>query len=319
MPGYVAPLPVREIAGFWRRLGAFFVDTIIVGLSAFLVTWPLFSPLSKLGAYGRVLGILIALPYYAIMNSKVAGGQTLGKRWLHIRVIDKDGNPISLAKSTVRYSLLAIPYFLDDLVLPVSRTPWFVSYILSLLGLLSLATFYLVIFNGRTRQGVHDLATGTFVAQADVGGPVNLTPIWKPHWLILGALLVLAFAGPQLLGYRFLRQFPSGQLAEDVQLTESMSDVQSASAQIRRSVTPGKSDGARSLILTIYWTGDSTAREAFADNVVKAILSADQSAKDYDTIRVELIRGYDLGITHARVSYPFERSPSDWMARWSGN
>lgn len=316
LPGYIS-LPVREIAGFWRRLGAFLIDSLIVGLGALLITFPFSGSLSRVGAYGRLLGVLVALPYYAILNSKVGNGQTLGKRWLDIRVVDQAGNPISLARSTVRYAVLAIPYFLDDLVLPATRTPWLVSYLLVLLGLVSFATLYLILFNLQTRQGVHDLVTGTFVAQASVGGPVDVRPIWKPHWIILASLLVMAFVGPQLLGNRVLRQLPYGQILEDVRLLESMSDVQAASAQIRTDLSSGNSYGARSLVLTVYWTGKSTDREAFADTIAKEILDSDESAKGYNTIRVELVRGYDLGITHARVSYPFEHSPADWLARQS--
>lgn len=54
------------------------------------------------------------------------------------------------------------------------------------------ATMYLIVFNRPRRQGVHDLAVGSFVADADMIGPLKLEPTWKMHWVILGVLGILA-------------------------------------------------------------------------------------------------------------------------------
>src|SRR6266567_4130817 len=77
-----APPPGRPIASFWRLLGAFFLDSIILGIAAFVLAIPFFSTLSRLGPYGRLVGIFLALPYYGILNSRIGDGQTLGKRIL---------------------------------------------------------------------------------------------------------------------------------------------------------------------------------------------------------------------------------------------
>jgi uncharacterized RDD family membrane protein YckC len=98
----VALPPERPIASFWRRLGVFVLDSIILGVAGFVLAIPFFSILSKLGPYGRLVGIFLALPYYAILNSKIGGGQTLGKRILDIQVVNAGGRTISLATSLLR-------------------------------------------------------------------------------------------------------------------------------------------------------------------------------------------------------------------------
>jgi uncharacterized RDD family membrane protein YckC len=158
---FVASPPERPIASFWRRLGAFVLDSIILGFAAFILAIPFFSTLSRLGPYGRVVGIFLALPYYAILNSKIGDGQTIGKRVLDIQVVDAGGRTIPFSTSLLRYLVLFVPYFLSDAAFPVTRTPWIVSACQQVLGVVSAATLYMLIFNRHARQGIHDLAAGT--------------------------------------------------------------------------------------------------------------------------------------------------------------
>jgi uncharacterized RDD family membrane protein YckC len=309
----VASPPERPIASFWRRLGAFLLDTIILGIAAFVLCIPFFSPLSRLGPYGRLVGIFLALPYYAILNSKVGDGQTLGKRVLDIQVVDARGRTISFGTSVLRYLVLYVPYFLSDASMPTTRTPWLISGAMQVLGVISAATIYLLIFNRSTRQGIHDLAAGTYVVAADLLAAPSRKLFWKPHWLIFTSLVIAAYAGGWVTERKIMKWAPIPQMFEDVRLLEQMQGVQSAAAVDQISSTRGQEPSKRSLVLTIHWVGESSSASGFADQVATAILAHDPNSRDYDALRVVIVRGYDIGIAKSNVNYTFEHSPSHWL------
>ena len=111
---------------------------------------------------------------------------------MRLQVVDQHGMTISFWKSATRYAVLAVPFFLNEIELPFTRTPWVVFAAISFIIFgVGGVTMYLVFFNRRTRQGLHDLAVGSYVADAHVAGPLKPQPIWNGHWVILGSLLVL--------------------------------------------------------------------------------------------------------------------------------
>lgn len=316
---FAAPPPAGAIAGFWRRLGAFLLDGLIVGIAAFIITIPFFSQLSKLGAYGRILGLIMALPYYAILNSRIGNGQTIGKRILHIQVVDASAVTLPFAKSLIRYLVLAIPYFLYASALPVTRTPWILSTALSALGIITAATLYLVLYNRNTRQGIHDLAASSFVVSSDLAGPPDEKPIWKGHWVILTTIVIVFLVSSKLIGMKISKWRAFPQLLEDARLLENLESVQSAQVMEQWSATLGKGESKKSLVLTIHWGGDSSDNEAVADRLAKIILTHDSSVQNFDSLRIVIVRGYDLGIAEATSTNTFAHSPNEWRARLSGS
>jgi uncharacterized RDD family membrane protein YckC len=98
--------PDRAIGSLWRRVVAFVVDGILVGIVGSVVALPFFETFSHLGPWGRLVGFFMALPYFAILNSTIGNGQTFGKRWTHLQVVDVRGNAISFSKSLVRYAVI---------------------------------------------------------------------------------------------------------------------------------------------------------------------------------------------------------------------
>jgi len=101
--------PSGPRAGFWRRFGAYLLDTIILGIP-YLV---LYLIVGQGVAYA--LSIAIDLAYFAYFEGG-ASGQTLGKRALGIRVIDfRTGGPIGYGRAGIRFVariLSALPLLL---------------------------------------------------------------------------------------------------------------------------------------------------------------------------------------------------------------
>jgi uncharacterized RDD family membrane protein YckC len=329
--------PDRAIGALWRRVAAFAIDGAIVGAAGFAITVPFFEIFSRLGSWGPLVGFCLALPYFAILDSSVGNGRTLGKRLMRLQLIGKNGNAISFWRSTVRYTVFAVPYFLNEMLLPSTRTPWLVSTLVSVVVFgLGGATAYLVIFNRRTRQGIHDLAVGSYVVDADKDGLLKIEPIWRVHWAILGLLLAVYFVGTGVIGDKLSQWGPFPQLLTDARAVEGMEGVQAAGVQDLSQTAFGSGEKTKILVINVYWAGKSVdrqvftshsagnfhdnwvAKEAFADQVGRLIIKHDPTVKDHDLLKVVVIRGYDLGIAHVHISYYYQRTPAEWNARLSG-
>jgi hypothetical protein len=223
------------------------------------------------------------------------------------------------------------------MVLPLTRTPWMVSALVSIVVFgIGGTTLYLILFNRHTRQGLHDLAVGSYVADADKDGPLRIVSIWRGHWVILGSLLVMTFLATGILGNKQKQWGPFPQLLEDVRLVEGMEGVQAAGVQDMNQKNFDSEEKKKILIIRVYWTGESTdkqgfpglngnitgdfkekwaSKQGFADQVARLVIEHDPTVKDHDQLKIVVIRGYNLGIAHAEVSYFYQHTPVEWNAR----
>lgn len=132
----------REMARFWPRWFAYVLDTNISLLSAGLIGGLLFAALgfeevAYLNPYVLLFAFVYLWAYNALMISKK--GATPGKMLLKLKVVDEDGNNISLGRATLRY---------------------IVKHTISIVFLFGFVFFF---FNKKKRQTLHDLAGKSFV------------------------------------------------------------------------------------------------------------------------------------------------------------
>jgi uncharacterized RDD family membrane protein YckC len=138
-------------AGFWLRLVAFVIDSIILAVvfMGIIWSWDYFSGLASkiekmigLAAVVRVYSIILVIfnwLYFAIQESSGKQG-TLGKMMVGIKVTDLNGNRISFGRATGRL-------FAKN----VSMAILFIGFIMA--GLT------------RTKQSLHDMMAGTWVVK----------------------------------------------------------------------------------------------------------------------------------------------------------
>lgn len=89
--------PSGPRAGFGRRLVAFLIDVVILGVVQSIL-WAITNPGV---AYG--VGTLLSLAYYTYLEGS-GSGQTVGKRALGIRVIDfRTGDSIGHGRAFIRW------------------------------------------------------------------------------------------------------------------------------------------------------------------------------------------------------------------------
>jgi uncharacterized RDD family membrane protein YckC len=151
----VAGQPFVGYAGFWRRVGAYILDAILVQIFTFAAGFAVGILLEIVVAVatgnkdlvqevaGRLMalvGIFINIAYYAGLESS-SSQATLGKQALGIKVTDLEGRRISFRRAVGRL----FGKILSALILGIG--------------------FLMVAFTEK-KQGLHDMLAGTLVVKA---------------------------------------------------------------------------------------------------------------------------------------------------------
>ncbi len=315
VPSDTPPPPLsRTICGFWSRIWALFLDGLVLGSVGVVCGIFLFDAFAKLGGWGRLVGFGVALPYFGVLNSAVGGGMTIGKRIAKIEVVDAEGCHIPLARSFLRYLILGVPFFLNGARI---ETTWLLGYVGLVVGILVLglggSIVYLYVFNRRTRQSVHDLVVGTYVAAAGGSGHVVATPFWRPHLKICGAWC-LALVALSLLSPRLMKIGPFPELLSCQQRIQASKKVLSASvfAGENWNYQNGTKTHTSSLQVAAVMRDRPDDYGAAANEIAAMVLSSFPAISKKDVLVVSVDYGYDIGIAHAWISRRFQHSPSEW-------
>ncbi|HEV3095531.1 MAG TPA: RDD family protein [Candidatus Dormibacteraeota bacterium] len=138
-----APLPSTSLtaapkAGFWIRVVAFIIDSIIVGVVNAIVAAILNQSTTGRTGIQTLLGIIYFTYFWSA--SSPWPGQTVGDKLLSLRVIRTDGSDLSIVQAFVRYVGL------------------FISFIVIFIGVIWVAF-------DPNKQGWHDKIAGTYVVK----------------------------------------------------------------------------------------------------------------------------------------------------------
>jgi hypothetical protein len=179
---------------------------------------------------------------------------------------------------------------------------------------------YLLLFNRRTRQSLHDLAVGAYVVSNETGGSVGTNRrMWSLHFGAVGSILTAAMALPYF-AQRLTTSLPFAELRSVQQALQRDPDVRHASAVVGVSKFFGK-DG--SVTTTHIFSSNvvlSRRVEDFnslANRLAQIILDDDPSAEKENVIALSINYGYDIGIASAWRNQHFNFSPQQWRKRFS--
>lgn len=99
-------------AGFWRRYAAIFLDGLVIGVLGFVISFVLSLVLAVLKVDVSIISVLnnlvsVAISWTYVVGMTVKYGQTLGKKWLHIKIvsIEDDTSTPSWKRLLVRESV----------------------------------------------------------------------------------------------------------------------------------------------------------------------------------------------------------------------
>lgn len=178
-------IETRKSVSFWRRIFAHFIDSLIVLNVVLLLLLVVGAPLwYKAGTYGIAVSLILYALYYGIMNSRVANGQTIGKKVLGIKVVDSEGDFLPLNKSLIRSIIYTICGSFSMCLCYAASTilPDYIIfqadfiYTCSIFIMLTLALYGTFLFNTKTRQTFHDFASGSYVVLKS-----NYNRLYNPH------------------------------------------------------------------------------------------------------------------------------------------
>jgi uncharacterized RDD family membrane protein YckC len=304
---------LKWISGFWRRIGALFIDTLILGAVGLVLGLFLESFFVQIGAWGRLVGFSIALIYFGIMNSSITGGQTVGKKVLKLRVVDSKNAPISLGKSIIRYFILGIPFSLNGAQFSNEAMLSFLMYPLSLIifGCL-FSILYLYIFNRITRQSLHDLVVGTYVVNVNVEQQ-ELEKVWSVHFIIV-AILFLAAAIVPAFTTQLAQSEPFKGMLEVQSALSNNPSVSYATISSGSSIFSSTNEETKTTTYVssrVFLRAHNVSDVELARRLASIIIANYPQALQKDTIQITLTYGYDIGITSSWSNHAHNFNPRE--------
>lgn len=154
--------------------------------------------------------MVLSAGYFILAYSSAGKGYSPGKRLLSIRVVNRDGNPLSLLASAVRWAIvMGVGAPLSFVIVNLERyeslgvAPAMAIAVPVLC--IAVVDSYLFLFNRGTRQSLHDFAAGSFVVRGSHEGAVPVVPLWRGHYGWIAACcaaVAIFFPGP----YRWTRE-----------------------------------------------------------------------------------------------------------------
>lgn len=303
----------RPICGFWRRLAAFVVDSIILGLLGLALGAIFGQQLALLGALGPLVGFGITICYFGIMNSRIGNGQSAGKKLLKICVVNKEGKLISVKKSFFRAAIFNV---LVCNGLSFASVPIIEQFISVIVTMIFIGTIYFYLFNRKTRQGVHDIICGSYVYKVNaVNTPIAIT-VSRVHYVAYSIiLLAVAFAS-----YTFSNQNQS--LLSVHRELNKLDGVYAANVNnmtTKQVFDPkvGIMDGKAStrLTATVFVYRDPKTGEELKDKIAKVVLDNYPPVQNIQTMVVNVRYGYNIGIAHNYIDTWTSGSTQKWIEK----
>lgn len=310
--------PGTAHAGLWRRLAALALDVLLLGTVGAAIGALAFDALAALGPWGRLLGVALAWPYFGLLNSRLGGGRTLGKRLLGLRTVGVDGQALSPGRGLLRALVVIVPWFLNNAITDpelLRHLPLVVLLSLLVFGG-SLALAYLLLFNRPSRRSLHDLLAGSVVLHGGgAGGTAPAAALSRRH---RGVLLAVAFgcgALPVLMASR-----------SDEGAWATLSTLQASAASVPGVRQVGVSQGwtavmgqasTRTTYLALQaWSTGPLPDDALVDRLVARLLASHPEAlAQVDQVVVTVMHGYDIGIASSWRTQRVALTPAAWRER----
>jgi uncharacterized RDD family membrane protein YckC len=258
------------LAGFFRRGIAFVLDNLL--LSGFIYILCFSSALNAiLEVHNDVIFFFLALFYVGLLNSRAGNGQTLGKRIVGIRVLDTNGDLLSIKKSFLRYGILYI-FILGNIFKNIPIV--IISEALQVVvGMVTVASIYLLFFNRSTTRLLHDLCVGSLVVNVKSSKKgFLLQKVWFFHYIFLMIIIVTSFC---IVIYQ-KQNDRSKELTEAINAVENLSFVANADIKEKNVFTNynGAKRSLRYIKAEVDCKQDFTLKEGeeIKDSIFKIIL-----------------------------------------------
>lgn len=312
------------LAPLWRRLLAFMIDALLLGAVGLVAGAILHAQFAAMGAWGVMVGFAIAVLYFGLMQSRLRGGQSVGMLLMNLRLVLRNGQAPGVPAAFLRAGIFCLAYFLNGtwINLPAAYQ-WLGIPAFVLVAVLIFSVAYLLLFNRRTHQSLHDLAIGAFVVRA--GTPADELPasrLWRGHLVMIALAAVLAAAGATRMGGKFFPgQDVSAKLASATALLPRLAavpGVERAGVVMQTMYASGSAQPAHYYVVQGVIDQAQPDPAAIARHLAQVVLDHGDEAARQDAIIVTLSWGYDIGIARSWHSTQFVETPAKWRQLTGG-
>jgi len=306
-----APPTANAILG--RRILAFIVDTILLGVIGAVAGALLHAQFAAMGPWGRLVGFVVTLLYFGLLQSHLRGGQSLGMHLLGVRVVTRTGEPLGMPAAFIRAGIFCLAYFLNGAVID-SGQAWVDTAVFILVVSLTFAVYYLLLFNRRTGQSLHDLAVGAYVVSA---GPGKILPastqIWRGHGAVIGAAVLCVCVGTTM----FFKHTPLGdKLAGMLSLQQTIGRMPGVDrVGVSLQTIKSKDRETHRLIVSAVVDAATPEPQLLARRIALAALEHYADAGKQDHVVVVLLSGYDIAIASSMQVTNYAYTPEEWRAQ----
>jgi uncharacterized RDD family membrane protein YckC len=305
----------RIIGGFWARLGAYMIDTLILGALGLVLGLFLSRAFTEMGVWGLLIGLTISAIYFGLLNSAIGRGQTVGKRALGLEVVDHEGRHLSPGRSILRYLVFCFPFYLNGVVsgMGLASTSWQALALGVLIFAGGGAILYLYIFNGRTRQSLHDLAVRSYVVRASPQSAVNALPVWIVHLIVVALLFVLS-VGVALAASKMTQQSFLGHLLtvqQDILATGKFNTV-GVYEGVNTSNFNGDVHTAKVFSVTAKFKEKPEDVDAAAKEIAAIVFKDYPDVIKDDNLNIQVASGYNIGIFSSSWSQNVVHDTAKW-------
>lgn len=299
-------------AGFWRRIGAYLIDSIVLGAAGFAAATPFYDMLASLAGPTRLIGLGVGVLYFGLLTSNLGGAASLGMRALGLKVVTLDGRSPGLARALWRAAVLQTPIILNGMTLTGVDGPLASAYFIlagALVFGVGLAQVLLLLFNRPARRLVHDVVSGTAVVRKEattIAAPRSRAPLAALVCVLLAFLASLALT---FLPIPWLSHVAEGLTApRDAVL--ALPEVLDAGVLDNTAyfTEGGATKTTRTLVITArlnHWPADQ-------DKEVLRVRDAALKGVKLDgrKVRVVLTYGFDIGVASGWRSYASDATPA---------
>ena len=308
--------PPPDLAGRITRALALIVDALVGAALGYPVGFWIGETLFQVGGQGRLIGLVVAVLYFGLCESRIGGGRSIGKRLLGIRVVGADGHPLPVGRAFVRASLFLLPIFLKGI--GFSRLTPLATTALAVIGIagfgLGVAVPVTLVFHRRTKQGIHDLVAGAYVVGGRAAGSAISLRAARWPW-VFSAVWMAGVAVAVVVGLvtpNTEQEIPPGvvqMLGDEVGVkTWTVSWSEHWGADAGEPPRPLRFAG-----LNLAYGGPEE-NGPLMQRMARGLIENDPRAASADHVKVIVRRGWDIGFASFRTSESRIASPREWLA-----
>lgn len=222
---------IQNYPGCFKKTIAFLIDNVIIALLGMAIFYPFSSFIGSLYVHAWLPGYLIGILYYAIIESSLMKGQSIGKMIFSLKVVSTNGSTLNPLTSVLRYIILTIPLYNGAIsgslatTVGITNTSIGGSVFLILVGVLITGNTLFMLFHPQKR-GLHDIFLKSIVTSLDYNETKIISFSLRP--LISGAV------GFALLALIFGNLFINFSEKPDFSEKLDFSEINSLSENIKR-------------------------------------------------------------------------------------